>query len=456
MKETIEKQEKVETVNQPNGTASETKVTAKHVSKSPPSRQRKWTVLLVAFVALVGLSLIVWMFWFRTKHTTGNEAGRAVPAPRSISFDSSVPNNEASKENQSEPKLTIAQDQAERAGIRIETVGEQLTSTNQDTAATGVVQANSYRETPVVSVVGGIVRRVNVELGDSVKRGQLMAVVFSEQLSMTQSTYLKALAELDEHHKHHRRTTKLLEIGAASRAELEEATTRLKSGEAEVASMKQKLQLLGLSPQQINRLDSSSEISSEVSVPAPISGTIINRSVNQGEVIEANKEMLRVADLSSVWVIGQIYEKDLGRVRVGSGASITTEAYPGKVFRGRISYVDPHLDPQTRTAQVRIELANPGQMLKIGMYVNVAFATISGSESTVAVIPKAAVQIINNQQVVFMATNEANVFIYRPVRLGPEANGYYSVFEGVQVGDRIVTDGSFMLRAEWLKQHPGT
>jgi membrane fusion protein, heavy metal efflux system len=452
MKETIEKQEKMETVYHSDGTVGDTEVISEHVNKSLPSRQRKGIVLLVAFVSLVGLSLIVWMLWFRTK----NEAGRAVPSPRTVSFDSGIPSNETSKENLSEPKLTIASGQVERAGIRVETVGEQLAPASLGTMTTGVVQANSYRETPVVSLVSGIVRRVNAELGDSVSRGQTMAVIFSDELSMTQSTYLKALAEFDEHHKHHRRTAKLLEIGAASRAELEEATTKLKAVEAEAASMKQKLQLLGLSPQQINRLDSSSEISSEVSIPAPVSGTIINRNVNQGEVIEANKEILRVADLSSVWVIGQAYEKDLGKVRVGSGASVTTEAYPGKVFRGRISYVDPRLDPQTRTAQVRIELANPGQILKIGMYVNIAFATISGSESTVAMIPKAAVQNINNQHVVFMATNDTNVFIYRPVRLGTETNGYYPVLEGVQVGDRIVTNGSFMLRAEWLKQQPGT
>ena len=149
-----------------------------------------------------------------------------------------------------------------------------------------------------------------------------------------------------------------------------------------------------------------------------------------------------------------MYEKDLGRIRVGSGASITTEAYPGRSFRGQISYVDPTLDPATRTAQVRIELANPGQMLKIGMYVNVAFATLGGAGSTVAVVPTNAVQNLHNQQVVFVAMNEPNVFAMRPVRLGPETNGRYPVLEGVSVGDRIVTEGSFLVRAEWLKSHP--
>ena len=190
-------------------------------------------------------------------------------------------------------------------------------------------------------------------------------------------------------------------------------------------------------------------------VPSPASGTVTSRSANPGEVIEANKELLRVTDLSSVWVVGQVYEKDLARVHVGSGASVTSDAYPGRIFRGRVSYVDPRVDPATRTAQVRIELANPGQVLKIGMFVNIAFATIGGAENTLPVVPVSAVQNINNQQMVFVGTSDPNVFVLRPVRLGPESNGFYPVLEGLTVGERIVTEGSFLLRAEWLKSHSG-
>jgi RND family efflux transporter MFP subunit len=171
-------------------------------------------------------------------------------------------------------------------------------------------------------------------------------------------------------------------------------------------------------------------------------------------VIQADKEVLRVADLSSVWVIGQVYEKDLGKIRVGGEATVTTEAYQGRIFRGRVSYVDPTLDPSTRTAQLRIELANPRQALKIGMYVNVAFPLLGSAASAVAGVPSSAVQNIKNEQVVFVATSDANVFAMRPVRLGPETNGRYMVLEGLAVGDRVVTEGSFLLRAEWLKSHP--
>jgi len=208
-----------------------------------------------------------------------------------------------------------------------------------------------------------------------------------------------------------------------------------------------------MSAQRIDSLNSTSQISSEVNVASPSSGTVTSRTVNPGEVIEANKELMRITDLSTVWVVGQVYEKDLATVRVGSGANVTSDAYPGRVFRGRISYVDPKIDPATRTAQVRIELNNPGQIFKIGMYVNIGFAALGASEKTMPMVPKDAVQAIGSQQYVFVSTDKPNEFLVRQVKLAPESNGFYPVIEGLNVGDRIVTQGSFLLRAEWLKTH---
>jgi cobalt-zinc-cadmium efflux system membrane fusion protein len=425
----------------------ETEQTASADHSRNQNRTRKIaTVAAVVVVAVAAIALLLWLLIPR-----GN-AGRPVPAPRNIGTEqTSIPGNNAPS---GESTLTLAPEQAQRAGIKIETVGERMSADASGQQTTGLVQANAYRETPVMSLVGGIVRRVGPELGQSVRKGQTVAVVSSNDLADSQSKYLAAIAELEEHHKHHARTEKLVAIGAASREELELATSKLKTAESELANLRQRLLLLGLSSQRVSALRSTSQVSSEVSLSAPASGTVTSRTVNSGEVIEANKELLRVTDLSSVWVVAQVYEKDLGKVHVGSGASITTDAFPGRVFRGQVSYVDPKVDPQTRTAQARIELANPGQQLKIGMYVNVAFAALGGAESTVPVVPVGAVQNMGNQQVVFAATSDPNVFAMRTVRLGQESSGYYPVLEGLSVGDRIVTEGSFMLRAEWLKLHP--
>jgi RND family efflux transporter MFP subunit len=416
-------------------------------SKRAPKQTR--IVAAVAVLALLALGLVVGLLWWGRSR---NGAGRPVPAPRTISADSS---GSPVQTEPTETTITLSAEAARNAGIKIETVGEKTMGAEATGApVTGTVQANIYRSTPLVSLVGGIVRRVNAELGQNVRQGQILAVVFSDDLAKAQSEYLSTLAELDEHHKHHSRTMKLVEIGAASREELEQATTKLRTAEAAVASQRQRLLLLGVTAQRINQLKSSAQVTSEVSLPAPGSGTVISRTVNPGEVISADKELLRVSDLSSVWVIAQVYEKDLGRTRIGSGASITSDAYPARVFRGQVSYIDPAIDQTTRTAQVRVELANPGQLLKIGMFVNVAFATLGGAEATTPVVPKIAVQNVNNQQVVFVATKEPNVFDMRLVRLGGENNGFFTVLEGLAIGDQIVTEGGFLLRAEWLKLHP--
>jgi cobalt-zinc-cadmium efflux system membrane fusion protein len=406
------------------------------------SNRRTALVIVVAAIAIVVVAIAAWLLWPK-------QAGKPVAAPRSVSFDESpqpaTPGGE---------KLTLTPEQMKTVRLKIETVGERPSSEAAGQMATGVVQANTYKETPVVSLVGGIVRSVGAELGQNVKRGQRVAVVFSNELADAQSRYLTAAATLDEHHRHHLRTMKLVEIGAASRQDLEMATSQYREAESNLANLRQKLLLLGMTAQRIDSLNSTSQISSEVTVPSPSSGTVTSRTVNPGEVIEANKELMRVTDLSTVWVVGQVYEKDLATVRVGSGANVTSDAYPGKVFRGRVSYVDPKLDQATRTAQVRIDLANPGQMFKIGMYVNIGFAALGAAEKTMPVVPKDAVQTIGNQQYVFAATDKSNEFLLRQVKLAPESNGFYPVIEGLSVGNRIVTDGSFMLRAEWLKTHP--
>ncbi len=457
-----------------------------------------------------------------------SQAGKPVPVPRSTNFESQTNSTDQIPAGQT---LTLQPEQLENAGIKIETVGEQINPDETAALATGVVQANAYKETPVISLVGGVVRQINVQAGENVSSGQTIALVFSNEFAETQSRYVALLTEqetarrnyertqklvqinqtgrsefeqaekqlkataaaLDEMKKRYQRTTKLVQIGAASREELEQDTTKLRTAEAEanesrlrferskqllsinpqsraeneealnklrnaeseIAAARQKLLLYGMSPQRVNSLRSVTQITSEVAVPAPFSGTVTSRAVNQGEVVEANKELARITNLSSIWVIAQVFEKDLARLRVGSGASVTSDAFPTQVFRGTITYIDPRLDEATRTAQARVELVNPNNVLKIGMYVRVAFGALGDMERTAPTVPAVAVQTVNNQSIVFVATNQPNVFELRSVRLGAETGGQYRVLEGLNVGDRVVTEGSFMLRAEWLKTKQG-
>jgi len=248
-------------------------------SVQAPQRSRTALAVIVAIAATAGVAIAAWALW-------PGKAGKPVPVPRAVSFgESSNPHTATAGEQ----KLILTPEQLQRAGVKIEAVGEQPSSEAVGQMPTGVVQANTYKETPAVSLVAGIVRTVKPELGQHVRRGETIAIVSSNDLADAQSRYLSAVAALDEHHRHHVRTVKLVEIGAASREELEMANTRLRNAEFEVANLRQKLLLLGLSSQRIASLNSTSQISSEVRVPAPSSGTLTSRSVNPGEVIEANK-----------------------------------------------------------------------------------------------------------------------------------------------------------------------
>jgi RND family efflux transporter MFP subunit len=171
------------------------------------------------------------------------------------------------------------------------------------------------------------------------------------------------------------------------------------------------------------------------------------RSANSGQVVAMGQELFVVTDLGTVWLVGDLYEQDFAAVRVGSEATVTSAAYPGSELRGRVSYIDPRVDPQTRTAKVRVEVPNPGGRLRLGMYVSMVFARAGGQRQVV--VPRAAVQSIGDQSVVFLpVAGEEGKFLRRRVRLGPASGNFYVVLEGLWAGDTVVTDGSFLLRAE--------
>ncbi|HXG93981.1 MAG TPA: efflux RND transporter periplasmic adaptor subunit [Blastocatellia bacterium] len=413
-------------------------------------KRRRWLIMAIVFVAAAAIAVALLL-----ARRASTQAGRPVPAP---SFEIGATSGTAPKPG--EMVITLSPEELATAQIKTEAATVQEIAggaTAGGLRTTGIVQSNQYKEVPVMPIAGGIVREVKVQLGDRVRRGQPLAALFSTELADAQSDYLKMLAEVEEHHQHHRRTTELVEIGAASREELEQATSAFKAAQAKLASARQKLILLGMSAKDIDALRSPNSTSSMISIAAPSSGTIVSRAVNAGEVIEMGKELFRIADLSTVWVIAQVYESNFAQVQIGTPAVITTQAYPGRSFNGRVSYIDPRVDPQTRTAQVRIEVANPGEMLKLGMFVDVGFggsAPAITSAGPVVVVPRAAIQTIGAKQVIYVATDKPGTFIQREVTTGLEANGLVQVYSGVSAGERVVTEGSFLLRAESLKLNP--
>lgn len=182
-------------------------------------------------------------------------------------------------------------------------------------------------------------------------------------------------------------------------------------------------------------------------VPAPIAGIVTERTANVGLNVESTTPLLTVTDLSTVWVVVEIYEKDFSRVGVGSSASITTRAYPERVLPGRVSYIDPQVSPETRTAKARIEVPNAGHDLRLGMYAEAAFS--GGASEATPMAPRSAVQHVGDRTVVYLVdAGKPGAFIEREVSLGAASGGSVPVISGVKTGDVVVSEGSFSVRAE--------
>ncbi len=422
-------------------------------SSNAVTSPRKRRLLIVALLIVAAAGALG--YWLMRGSRGGNLAGRPVPTP---DFDVAPPSAGGEAPRPGDLLITIQTDKLENAHLKTEVASAQplATATAGGLRTTGAVEPNAYKVVPVLPIAGGIVRQVNFVLGDKVERGQNLATLFSTELADAQTAYLSMLAEIERHHQRYKRAEQLVEIGAASREEFEEVGAAYKIEQARLNAARQKLLLLGMSAKQVDELRESNQMGALISVEAPAPGVILSRTVNAGEVVMVGKELFRVADLSTVWVIGQIYEKDFAAVRVGTSAVISAPAYPGRTFAGRVSYIDPRVEAQMRTAQIRIEVKNPGEMLKLGMFVDVNFGGTAVTSGQAAIgVPPSAVQMIGAKQVVFVVTDKSGVFAQREVSAGAESNGLVPVYAGINAGESVVTEGSFLLRAESLKLNPG-
>ena len=348
-------------------------------------------------------------------------------------------------------EISLTQDVVERAGIK--TAEVRTAAATEGIGVPGTVASNAYRDTKVNALVGGVVRQVTVELGAHVNRGEPLAVIFSSDLADAQMKYLSMRAMLAADHQKLVRTEKLVTLGAASRQELEEVTATHTGHATEVAAARQRLLLLGLSANQVEALTDASHVVSEVTVFAPSTGVVISRSVNPGQVVTSGQDLFVVTDLSTVWVIGDLYEKDFPSVRVGSTAIITVPP-TSQTVRGRVAYIDPRVDPATRTAKIRIEVSNPGDNLRLGMFVSMNLET--GGSQRITVVPQSAVQAVGERTVVYVPVEgEEAKFAERVVKLGSPRGAVVQVVEGLKPGEKVVTDGSFFLRGEAARNRSG-
>ena len=341
--------------------------------------------------------------------------------------------------------VPLSPEAAARAGVVVVPVASE--SASDAIRLPGVVEPNAYRQVIVTPLVAGRVTRMAAELGDRVRRGQILAEIYSPELAEAQTKYVAARAMLEAHDRELQRTDRLAAIGAASRQEVERIHAEHAAQTAEVQSARSRLELLGVPAAALDRLAAGAEVVATTSVAAPADGVITERQANVGLNVDPSTKLVTIVDLSSVWVVADVYEQDFARVRAGQTVAITTTAYPGRRLDGRISYIDPQMTPDTRTARVRVEVANPRQELRLGMYAEVL---VTGTEAgPVTLVPQSAVQHVGDRTVVYVASPDApGRFIEREVRLGDRSGERVVVLSGLRPGEHVVAEGSFSLRAE--------
>ena len=235
--------------------------------------------------------------------------------------------------------MTLSPDAIKRAGIELQPVS--LSNVAAAVRVPGTVQPNAYRTTVVTSIAGGRISRVAAELGQTVRRGQTLAEVYSPELAEAQTRFIASRAELDAHEQELHRTEKLVAIGAASRQELERIHAEHTAATTMVQSHRSRLTLLGMTEAQVAKLGSGSTIAATVNIPSPLDGVVTTREANTGMNVDPSAPLFTVADLSTVWVVGNLNERDLGRVRIGSPVTVTTAALPELTREGKVELHRP-------------------------------------------------------------------------------------------------------------------
>jgi cobalt-zinc-cadmium efflux system membrane fusion protein len=313
---------------------------------------------------------------------------------------------------------------------------------------TGAVAYNAFKTTPVITQIGGPVTRILVVPGDHVKAGQPMLDISSPDYSQLLSAYMKAADSYRLTAKYYTRAQDLYQHHAIAERDLEQAESDRNQAQADLNASEQGLKILGIKdPAALAKAPSSAQIP----VLAPIGGEVVERLVSPGQVVQAGQtQAFTISDLSTVWVLANVYQADLAYVHDGDDVVVQTDAYPGS-FHGKISYVSTALDPNTRTLQARLVVDNPGEKLKRDMFCT---ATVTaGSIMNVLAVPNASILRDDNNQPFIYIGSGANQFARRDVELGQSQNGQTQILKGISVGERVVGDGSLFLQFANSLQH---
>ena len=314
---------------------------------------------------------------------------------------------------------------------------------------TGAVAYNAFATTPVFSAVGGPVSKILVDPGQVVHRNQELLLVNSPDYSAARSTYLKSKSVFLLSDKNYQRSKDLYEHNAIAERDLQQAESDRAAAQADLQSSEDALRALGIKDPET--FANSNKTTSEIPVLAPVGGEIVERLVGPGQLLQAaSTQAFTISDMSTVWILVNVYQSDLAYVHVGDAVDINTDSYPD-TFHGKISYLAPALDPTTRTLQARIVANNPGGKLKKDMYVSAVVQ--AGAVRDALTVPDSAVlRDSENEPFVYIEV-AGNRFARRAVKISDSQNSRTQIESGLKEGDKVVADGSLFLQFKNSLEH---
>ncbi len=315
----------------------------------------------------------------------------------------------------------------------------------------GSIELDEKRVARVGTTVSGRVTEIKVLRGDQVKKGDVLAMVHSPVLAEAQQTYLQAQSQYDLSRKAATRAQLLFKEGVIAAAEQQRRESELVSSEAEWQAARDRMHILGMTDADIKQLERSRKIQSITALRAPIDGVVIDRKVSQGQVLEPADLAYTIADLSQIWVVGEVPERYSSEMYREKAVTVTIPALAGEERKTQLSYVADTVTPQTRTLRVRAVLDNSDGRLKPDM---LATLIIEGKAKKRLAIPETAIVREDNSDKVFVQVGQGQ-FELVSVKLGEEENGLRPVESGLKQGQEIVSDGVFYLNADRLLKQQG-
>lgn len=313
------------------------------------------------------------------------------------------------------------------------------------------IEADATRQARVGSPVRGRITELLAFEGERVKRGQPLAVLYSTDLSDAQFSFLKAVSQQNLSERAVERGQQLLDADVIGTAEQQRRQAELVQASAEVSSFRQQLQALGMSEASIRELESSRKLNSRYEICASIDGTVLERSITVGQIVQQADVAFLLADLSNVWLVADIPEQNAGDIVAGKAVEAEVAAFPGEKIAGRLLFVSATVNPESRTVRVRMNVANPRGRYKPAM---LATMRLKDKVQRERVVPVTAVVRENNRDNVFIQA-APRTFVLREVQLGGEFGDFRALTAGVEPNETIVVDGAFHVNNERKKALQG-